>query len=191
MSEFLDSNSGDSTSRLRPLDESLQAIHRELGIPSNYSRSTRLHVQTTPTDLVSIGLDVFGRDQRLRASAASAWLSLQEGASSDNVCIQLVSAFRSVDYQVEVIQRLLAKGQTINDILTRVAAPGFSEHQSGYAVDLTTEGYEALEEEFEKSPAFRWLSSHAARYRFHLSYPRSNEFGVIYEPWHWCFREAG
>ena len=191
MGDFPDIKIGVSTNCFNTLDESLKAVHRRLGIPSDYWRTTRLDLQKTPTDLVPIGRDVFGREQRLRANAASAWFRLQQDASKDGIGIQLVSAFRSVDYQVEVIQRLLTKGQLIDDILTRVAAPGYSEHQSGCALDLTTEGYEALEEEFEGSPAFRWLSNHAVRYRYYLSYPRSNPFGVIYEPWHWCFREDG
>lgn len=166
----------------------LSAIHQNLGIPPDYTDTTLLTVQTTPTDLVSIGVDVYGRPQRLREAAARAWTAMQQQAFLAGVEIQVVSAYRSLEYQVELIQRLLAKGQTIRDILTRVAAPGYSEHQSGCALDLTTPSSEACEEEFEHTDAFRWLQQSAGEFDFYLSYARDNPFGVIYEPWHWCYK---
>ncbi|MET0071956.1 MAG: D-alanyl-D-alanine carboxypeptidase family protein [Candidatus Thiodiazotropha sp.] len=38
-------------------------------------------------------------------------------------------------------------------------------------------------------PAFTWLHDHAHRFGFDLSFPQGNEFGYVYEPWHWCFTE--
>jgi D-alanyl-D-alanine carboxypeptidase len=70
------------------------------------------------------------------------------------------------------------------------APPGYSEHHSGGAVDVTTEGVPPLELDFEDTPAFRWLSDHAHKFGFHLSFPRDNPCGYAYEPWHWCFRPA-
>ena len=116
-----------------------------------------------------------------------AWQSMHDAAKQESIELMVVSAYRSFEYQVQVIQRQLAAGKTIDDILTRVAAPGFSEHHSGCALDLTTPGFEAVEEEFEDSRAFSWLMTNAVNHRFHLSYPRDNPFGVIYEPWHWCY----
>lgn len=170
------------------MDEELRSTHKRLGIPPDYEARSRLPIQTTPEDLVSIGCDVFGRPQRLRAAAAEAWSSMHSAANEDGIEVQVVSAYRSVEYQTSLVERLLGQGQSIEDILTRVAAPGFSEHQSGCAVDLTSEKSEPLEEEFDQTAAFEWLTNHASRFSFYLSFPRGNEFGVIYEPWHWCFR---
>ena len=170
------------------MDQALRSVHDQLGIPINYERTTRLSPQVTPTDLVSIGTDIYGRPQRLRSDAALAWRSLRESAQAASVEIQLVSAYRSIEYQVEVIERLIRKGESIADILTRVAAPGFSEHQSGRAVDVTSPDTEVLEEEFDQSDAFHWLMQHGSQHSFFLSYPKGNKFGVIYEPWHWCYR---
>lgn len=169
------------------IDASLRAYHAQLGIPADYSESTRLHFHPTPDNLVDIGLDCYGRPQKLRADAATAWESMRLAAVNDSIELLIVSAFRSPEYQVEVIRRQLDIGKSIDDILTRVAAPGFSEHHSGCALDLTTPGYEAVEEEFENSPAFTWLVEFAPIHGFKLSYPRNNPFGVTYEPWHWCF----
>jgi LAS superfamily LD-carboxypeptidase LdcB len=96
--------------------------------------------------------------------------------------------YRSVDYQEKILRKKLDKGQAIDDILQVSAAPGFSEHHSGRAVDVTTPGYPVLEEVFEDSEAFTWLSEHAGTFGFRLSYPRDNRHGVAYEPWHWAWR---
>ena len=75
----------------------------------------------------------------------------------------------------------------MHEILEVSAAPGYSEHHSGRAIDLTAPGYAALEEEFENSPSFAWLRRNARRFGFALSYPRKNRHGIAYEPWHWCW----
>ncbi len=164
------------------------ALHQRLGIPADYAAGTGLFQQRTPDDLVDIGVDVFDRPQRLRMEAANAWTGLVEAASLDGVTVQLVSAYRSLEYQVNLIQRKVEAGESIGEILTRIAAPGYSEHQGGCAVDVTSPGIDSLTEVFEETQAFCWLVASAADHQFVLSYPRSNPYGVIYEPWHWCYR---
>ena len=163
-------------------------LHQRLGIPADYATRTGLFQQRTPDDLVDIGVDVFDRPQRLRMEAANAWMGLVEAASLDGVTVQLVSAYRSLEYQVDLIQRKVEAGESIGEILTHIAAPGYSEHQGGCAVDVTSPGIDSLTEFFEETQAFRWLVASAADYQFVLSYPRSNPYGVVYEPWHWCYR---
>ena len=163
-------------------------LHQRLGIPADYAARTGLVQQRSPDDLVDIGVDVFDRPQRLRTEAANAWMGLVEAASLDGVTVQLVSAYRSLEYQVDLIQRKVEAGESIGEILTHIAAPGYSEHQGGCAVDVTSPGIDSLTEFFEETQAFRWLVASAADYRFVLSYPRSNPYGVVYEPWHWCYR---
>ncbi|MBT8048647.1 MAG: D-alanyl-D-alanine carboxypeptidase family protein [Gammaproteobacteria bacterium] len=138
--------------------------------------------------LVSIGPDVFQREQFLAPGAAKAWRSMADSAVSDKVELQVVSAFRSFDYQEGIIRRKLEKGQAIGDILQVSAAPGYSEHHTGRAVDITTPGFAVLEEEFETSDAFAWLTAHAKQFGFRMSFPRGNPHGVAYEPWHWAWR---
>jgi D-alanyl-D-alanine carboxypeptidase len=163
-------------------------LHQRLGIPADYAARTGLVQQRSPDDLVDIGVDVFDRPQRLRMEAANGWMGLVEAASLDGVTVQLVSAYRSLEYQVDLIQRKVEAGESIGEILTHIAAPGYSEHQGGCAVDVTSPGIDSLTEFFEETQAFRWLVASAADYRFVLSYPRSNPYGVVYEPWHWCYR---
>lgn len=162
---------------------------RRLGVPADYGHARRLRIVREPRELACIGEDVHGRRQWLAPRAARAFERLREAAAGDRVELQVVSAFRSAEYQLGILRRKLERGQAIDEILRISAAPGYSEHHSGRVVDLTTPGYAALEEVFERSPAFAWLARRAREFDFALSYPRGNPHGIAYEPWHWCWHE--
>lgn len=174
------------TRRRREILQESQA----LGIPRDYGRERDLRLLREPHDLMCIGSDIHARSQWLTPRAARAFSRMRAAAATDRITLQIVSAFRSADYQLGIIKRKLERGQSIADILRVSAAPGYSEHHSGRVVDLSTPGFAELEEEFESSPAFAWLSAHAPQFGFTLSYPRDNPHGIAYEPWHWCWRAA-
>lgn len=165
------------------------AAARELGVPRDYGRTRLLKRVREPARLSFIGDDIHARPQWLAPRAASAWARLRRAAERDGVQLQVVSAFRSIEYQLGILRRKLERGQAIEQILAVSAAPGYSEHHSGRALDLTTPGFAPLEEEFERSDAFAWLSTNAQQCNFHLSFPRGNAHGIAYEPWHWCWHE--
>ena len=179
----------DDKNRQNRFTDRLEGIHRQLGIAQNYCKDHQLVLQEECPDPVSIGKDVFDREQKMTPAAAHAWFEMKNAALADGIDIQVVSAFRPIDYQAGIIQRKLDSGQCIEDILKVSAAPGYSEHHSGRALDLTTAGFEPLQEEIENSPAFAWLSESADRFGFRMSYPRDNCHGVAYEPWHWCWNK--
>lgn len=158
-----------------------------LGVPRDYASRGGLRLQREPARLACIGEDIHGRLQWLQPRAAGALARMRSAADRDGVVLQIVSAFRSIEYQLGIIERKLAHGIPIDDVLHVSAAPGYSEHHSGRCVDVTTPGCVALEQEFERSPAFAWLVANAARFHFALSYPRGNPHGIAYEPWHWCW----
>ncbi|HET8899048.1 MAG TPA: M15 family metallopeptidase [Rhodanobacteraceae bacterium] len=174
------------------LDAATLRTHwRQFGIPPDYGRQRGLSRVREPRRLESIGLDIHAREQWLTPPAARAWFALQAAAAQDGIALLVVSAFRSIDYQCGIIARKQARGVSLDAILAVNAAPGYSEHHSGRALDLTSTGFPPLEETFEHSAAFTWLRAHATRYGFHLSYPRDNPHGIAYEPWHWCWRRVG
>lgn len=188
----MDNTSGSSNvppPRCRDAGERRTLMERAfaLGIPRDYGQVRKLRMQREPTRLVSIGPDIHGRMQWLQPRAARALARMRETAARANLKLQIVSAFRSIEYQVGLVERKRARGLTMDDILRVSAAPGYSEHHSGRCVDFTTPGFAPLEEEFERSPAFRWLQKNAMGYGFILSYPRGNIHGITYEPWHWCW----
>lgn len=154
-------------------------------LPPDYASRTGLPPQAEPALLVDAGRDAFGRRAWLEAGTARAWARLRDAAAAEGVALQLVSAFRHTAYQARLVRRKLARGLTLAQILAVNAAPGYSEHHSGRAIDLTTPGCAPAEEAFESTPAFAWLQRHAGHHGFRLSYPRGNPHGVVHEPWHW------
>lgn len=176
------SNSDDTRS-------SLKQLHQALGIPVDYADNCALPLCLEPTTLVDTELDFYQRQQRLTPAAFSAWSEMREAATSQGISLFLISAFRGYQNQHDLIAAKLEKGQAIGAILRVNAAPGYSEHHSGRAVDLGTMGCDALSENFVKTEAYQWLIENSASYGFSLSYPRDNPFGIDFEPWHWCYRE--
>jgi D-alanyl-D-alanine carboxypeptidase len=162
-------------------------IHRQLGIDPSYARERNLTLQKEPGKLVDAGPDIFGRPQQLTEEAMAGWEKMKSAAANDGVVLALVSAFRGVDYQRGIIERKLATGTDIAAVLEVNAAPGYSEHHTGRAIDITTPGDEPLEASFETTAAFRWLRERASAFGFSLSYPHGNPYGIAYEPWHWCY----
>ncbi len=158
-----------------------------LGIPEDWPLQRQLPLILEARRLTPVGLGTDGRDKLLSHGAARAWRLLHAQATTDDIDLQLVSAFRSIDFQAALIRAKLERGMTLDEALRINAPPGYSEHHSGQAVDIGTTDCAALDEAFEQTAAFAWLNGNAARFGFALSYPRGNPQGFLYEPWHWCF----
>lgn len=165
----------------------IRRILADCGIPADYGRRHRLRLQEECRQLASVHVDDTGREFQLEPATARAWLDMVHEAVTEGVVLQPASAFRSVGYQVTIIQRKRQRGIAMEDILGVSAAPGYSEHHTGRAVDVNTPGCAPLEEEFEDTLAFEWLLGAAHRHGFRLSYPRGNRHGILYEPWHWYY----
>ena len=135
-----------------------------------------------------VGFDIYGREQWLAPNAAAAWQKMRTSAMGDGTSLLLVSAFRSVAYQRQIIERKIAAGQNLEQILQVSAAPGYSEHHTGRAVDVAAHSCKPLSEAFELTSEFAWLARRANDHGFAMTYPRNNKMGVIYEPWHWTFQ---
>lgn len=162
----------------------------DLRIPSDYGRNPRRPKFKEATELEEVEPNVVGTMQRLAPETAAAWRKMKQAAADAGVQLLLVSGFRSIGHQAEIIRRKLAAGQSIQEILAVNAAPGFSEHHTGRAADIATPGTRPLTEEFETSTAFRWLQANAATFGFRMPYGRGNRFGFVYEPWHWSQVDA-
>jgi zinc D-Ala-D-Ala carboxypeptidase len=124
---------------------------------------------------------------QLHPEALDAWKKMKEAAESDGINLHIISAFRSVARQLEIIEQKKRKGISDAMIFRVSAPPGYSEHHTGRAIDIGTQNFAALEAEFENSEAFCWLMVHASQFGFRLSYPRTNPYGIAYEPWHWFY----
>jgi len=157
----------------------------ELGIPKDYGRDPFIPRYDEASELEDVGPNIVGRMQQLTPDTASDWRAMNRAAADDGIELLVVSGFRSIARQVELFRNKLESGQDIETILRVNAAPGFSQHHTGCAIDVATPGSRPLTEEFELSPAFDWLGENGARFGFRMPYGRDNVFGFCYEPWHW------
>lgn len=126
----------------------------------------------------------------MRPAAASKFKEMQAAAKADGVNITLVSAFRDTKTQEQLFFGVKEqRGQNATKRAEVSAPPGYSEHHTGYAVDLGDGNAPAtnLEQDFANTAAFRWLKQNAVKYSFEMSFPPDNIQGVSYEPWHWRF----
>ena len=164
----------------------LRELHQELGIPEDYGRDGRKPVFEEANEVVEVGPNLVGRMQSLEPRTAERWAAMVRAAAAGGVRLMIVSGYRSINYQARLLRKKINAGQQLSDILTVSAAPGYSEHHTGRAVDIATPGSRPLTEEFEDSAAFRWLQANAADFGFSMTYPRGNRFGFVYEPWHWA-----
>ena len=184
--------SAHSPPTLVPRSAALQAQLRAIGIDSPaYQERTGLVAVAEPSRLYFAGMDRYQRPIWLTFAAGRAWQRMAAQARQDHITLEVVSSYRSYDYQLQLILQKRARAQSLAAILRVNAVPGFSEHHSGCALDLSAPGMAAATEEFDTSDAFQWLSQHGHQFGFSLSYPRDNPYGILYEPWHWCWRPAG
>jgi zinc D-Ala-D-Ala carboxypeptidase len=170
--------------------ERLERFVQEFGLVEEHLAARNLVEFDEAASLVVAAVDAGGREHRLTEETAAAWQSMQRAASEEGVSLFIISAFRSVDRQAELIRRKLAAGQSLEQVLAVSALPGCSEHHTGRAVDVGTHGCPLLEQEFDATPAFLWLKRHAREFGFRLSYPPGNSLGYVYEPWHWFYGDA-
>ena len=162
-------------------------IFQELGLQEEDFLQRGLVLYEEASGLMVAHEDENGRIHELVPEACQAWHLLKNAAKKQGHDIFIVSAFRSVSRQAEIIRAKHLAGIGNDEIFAVSAPPGFSEHHTGRAIDISTPGYPVLEEEFEQSEAFHWLLKNAPHFGFFMSYPRGNKLGYLYEPWHWCY----
>ncbi|NJK29278.1 MAG: D-alanyl-D-alanine carboxypeptidase family protein [Acaryochloris sp. SU_5_25] len=142
--------------------------------------------------LVSVGEFVRGtyrRTEYLDQEAATAFSQLVAAAVEADLTLQPISGFRSVKDQEELFQKQVQKHGSEAAAAKLSAPPGYSEHHTGYAVDIADRNQPELDLKlaFADTTAYRWLTTHAGTYGFELSFPRNNAQGVSFEPWHWRY----
>jgi len=111
-------------------------------------------------------------------------------AAERGISLKLLSGYRSIDLQRDIFyENKSIRNQTAIERSRDSAPPGYSEHSTGYAIDVGDGNYPNthFEVEFEQTPAFKFMKRFAAKYHFVLSFPPNNKQGVTYEPWHWRF----
>lgn len=105
-------------------------------------------------------------------------------AKDDGITLKVVSAYRSFAQQNSIKSAYtMVYGTGANQFS---ADQGYSEHQLGTTVDLTTDAIGATFTGFDQTAEYKWLVKNAYKYGFVISYPQGNAY-YQYEPWHWRF----
>lgn len=133
-----------------------------------------------PSDLTSVD------GYMVSAKVASHLSDMLASAASANATLSLTSAYRSYDDQVAIYRDLVTnKGAAAADAMS--ARPGYSEHQTGLAVDFGAG--DCFLECFATTNQYSWLQAHAADYGFiQRYYPETTRHtGYEAEPWHYRY----
>lgn len=159
-------------------------------IPKNSILGHFAYAEAPAASLEVVEVASDGYTIKLRTAAAKSYQQMVKDAKADNIYLVAISGFRSQAEQRQLFFDISRQRNQTPAERAKVSAPaGYSEHHTGYAIDIGDRNVpEAnLSPSFEQTPAFQWLSQNASRYSFELSFPQNNSQGVMYEPWHWRF----
>lgn len=139
-----------------------------------------------PSDLVDVNIKYAYAGHQIRTEVNDQFVVMAKAALKENIKLIINSSYRSFKDQDKTYNILVnSKGKKEADVLA--ARPGYSEHQSGLAIDVTTNLED--DEEFINTEAFTWLKNNSYKYGFILRYPSDKEdiTGYSYEPWHYRY----
>lgn len=147
-----------------------------------------LNKDYVPANLASPYLNSTADIIQLRSDAAEQAKAMFEKAKEESVPMFITAGYLSYDQQKDYYEdRVGLLGETEANKYT--AKPGFSENQTGLALDITDTANGHNITEFKDTATFQWLSQHAHEYGFILRYPEGKETITDYNymPWHWRF----
>lgn len=124
-----------------------------------------------------------GKEYLLEKTAYEKYIEMSTAASQEGLSMKIASAYRTEDYQRGLYNKR-AKSRGVANADKYTARAGFSEHQTGLAIDINS-----TKTSFEYSAEFKWLQKHAHEYGYILRYQKGKEWitGYSYEPWHYRY----
>lgn len=152
------------------------------------------YVEENPTEIVSIydhktdNYHVSGTETSLRQPALDALNQMLDAfyVATGHQDIIVISGYRTTQQQQELYDADLA--ETGEQTSTRVALPGHSEHESGYALDfsLYTDG---VQYDYDGTGEYAWINENCAHYGYVLRYTEDKQetTGIQAEPWHYRY----
>ena len=167
----------------------------ELGPPSNLNLKTqryqdnRIFGHLPYTEIPKEKLVLIEPNIEVHIDMRDSLLNMREEAKKDGIYLVFLSGYRSVNLQNDIFYSLKSiRNQEASERARVSAPPGYSEHSTGFAIDIgdATQRETDFETEFENTDAFRWLTKNAAKFHFKLSFDKTNKY-IDYEPWHWRY----
>ncbi len=139
--------------------DGILVVNKTYGVPKNYNQGGGLTKETQ-----------------------QAFEKMKNDAKKDGINLTIASGYRSYDYQKQLYEKYRARpNQSQEYVETYSARPGYSEHQTGLAIDVCM-----ASQAFLGTPEQKWLEANCVKYGFVIRYPQGKEdkTGFMYEPWH-------
>jgi LAS superfamily LD-carboxypeptidase LdcB len=158
------------------LNKSYILVNKYYYLPDNY----------VPNNLEAINKSYAQSDAKLVNYAKDAYEAMAKDASNSDLKLIAMSSYRSYSYQVDLYNRYVKKdGKAAAD--TYSAQPGYSEHQTGLALDIYNG--KTTYTDFASTKEFTWMQDNAYKYGFILRFPENKEklTGYEYESWHYRY----
>ena len=156
---------------------------KELMLINKYYHLNKDYV---PEDLTDASVMYSYSDNSATSDTLKAFKELWENASKNNINLVITSSYRSYDIQ-DKIWNNYAFRESDEEADLYVARAGYSEYQSGLALDITL--YKGTKESFKDSTESKWLQDNAYKYGFILRYPKDKEkiTGYDYDQSHYRY----
>lgn len=158
-------------------------LNTNLILVNKYNYLTEDYV---PENLENIQTTYARSGMQLVKEAKEAFEELSESAKKDGMNVIAMSSYRSYDYQVNLYNNYVAEdGKEAADKYS--ARPGYSEHQTGLAVDVYN--LDLPYTSFEETEEYNWMQENAYKYGFILRFPEDKVdiTGYQYESWHYRY----
>lgn len=148
------------------------------------NRENKLNERYVPSNLVQADIQFEGVNNMVALEMKSDLENMFNDAKLDGIDLVAVSGYRSYAYQESLYNMSLVEESGYNS--DYVALPGYSEHQTGLAIDVLSRDYMFLNEGFKYTDAYKWIKENAHKYGFIVRYPEGKEdiTGYPFEPWH-------
>ena len=148
------------------------------GIKMLVNKFHYLNEDYLPDDIVPISNWYAYEGHSTKKEVYDKYVSMWEAANKEGLTLLVNSSYRTFEEQQEQYD------MSNDDYASR---PGFSEHQTGLALDIVSDGVQG--NEFENTDEFKWLQENAHKYGFILRYPKDKEYitGYNYESWHYRY----
>jgi len=193
---FIDNNSDDLEHIIAIVNVKSNYDHYDTDVVTNtditkenlllVNKYTKLSEDYVPENITNIPLSYAFEGNQTTEEVLSAFKSMATAAKKEDLTLIVNSSYRDYQSQEEVWKNYEdAYGEEYADSIA--ARPGFSEHQTGLALDIIT--YGANKNTFEETDEFKWLEKNAHKYGFILRYPKGKEdiTGYEYESWHYRY----
>ena len=169
----LDKDFYEDTIELDKFDEHM-LVNKYRSLPEDYE-----------PELITIDIDYASdNNQKATKETAEAFIEMAKEMEKQDLHIIANSSYRSYQEQEEIYNLYTKKygGQYAKEY---AALPGFSEHQTGYVIDIANKNHEI----FDGTQEFQWLKKNAYKYGFILRYPNEKQdiTGYAYEAWHYRY----